>query len=130
VTGLSKLASIIVLLPGLALILWGGSTVLGFFVSPPESSPGLSGLIGGIVFLVIGIAEVLAGIGILRGAEWGRRIGIFSSVIFGAVLLLYGASLRSEWYFELYVLIVAPVFVVYAYSAIVLTYRWRRPGPA
>lgn len=86
VTRLSKLAGIVVGLSGLAATAVGGWALVD---SPSAGS--YSGIVQmlGIGILAIGLPALLAGIGILRGAGWGRGIGILYSLSLGLVSLAW-----------------------------------------
>jgi len=77
--------------------------------------------------IVIGLVQLLGGIGILRGAEWGRPIGGMFSLLFG-ILSLQWARIQGRAADDISALILGLVFVLFAYSAIVLMFRWRRPS--
>ena len=119
----------------MAMLLVGvGQTVLGAGLvwyypdgfSPGSGSRGIVTLIG-IGTLMIAAPQLLGGIGILRGAEWGRRIAILCSVTFGLNAFFLVDLTRREGNLLLVVLF-GLAFVLYAYSFIVLWLRWRRPA--
>jgi hypothetical protein len=83
VTRLSKVAGVIVLLLGLAVTAYGGYGVV-WSATSDSYLKGISILIASVV-VVMGLPALLAGIGILRGAEWGRVIGIIYSLSLGLV---------------------------------------------
>jgi len=130
VTRLSKVAGIIILLPGLGLTAYGG-----WFMADPFGGPdlpsGLEGVLIGVGILVIGLCALLGGIGILRGAEWGRWIGIFCGVSFGLGSLAFIGDIEAHIVARgenfLLTLLLRLAFVMFTYSAIVLMFRWRRP---
>jgi len=80
VTRHSKVAGVVLLPVGLGLTAIGGYAVADPFGAQAQSSRWIGQLFGSIV-LVIGLPALLGGIGILRGATWGRGIGILYSVI-------------------------------------------------
>ena len=86
VTRLSKVAGILVGVTGLAATAFGGWAIVD-----SASAGSYAWLVQMIGFgiLVIGLPALLAGIGILRGAEWGRGIGILYSLSLGLVLFAW-----------------------------------------
>lgn len=97
-------------------------------MTTPDTSPpthGIASLVG-IVITMIGLVQLLGGIGILRGAEWGRPIGGMFSLLFGILSLQWALTKRREAD-DISAFILGSVFVLFAYSAIVLMFRWRRP---
>ncbi len=118
VTGLSKVAGLIILLTALPWIAVGGDWL------------GIVDLVG-LVIMVIAIVQLIAGIGILAGSEGARVIGIVYSFASGAGLLVGFRELlmaiNDDTVF-IDALTSAPGFVLYAYSFIVLWLRWRRPA--
>ena len=143
VTGLAKIAGLIILLFGLAwtalgviLTLAGGAAKVGSSSTAlPEFVNGIGDVIAGlgIVILVVAIIELLGGIGILLSKDWGRIIGIIYSLIFGAgsVFIVLGGSRASS---DSDVannggfgaLIFGLVFLIgYLYSLVILGIRWR-----
>jgi len=97
-------------------------------LTTPDTSPPTHGIafLFGSGIIVIGLVQLLGGIGILRGAEWGQYIGIMSSLLFGGGSLQWALAKRQEAD-DLSALILGLVVVLFAYSAIVLMFRWRRP---
>jgi hypothetical protein len=85
----------------------------------------------GVVILIVAIVEIFGGIGTLFGRTFGRAIGIFYSLIFGAFLLvgLTGATRASDVTNDSSagggVIIVLVMFLLYLYTLIVLLLRWR-----
>lgn len=124
VTGLSKVAGIIILLVGFGLTAVGGDAWADPFGVQPQSSRWIGELFGSIL-VVTGLPGLLTGIGILRGAEWGRVIGIIYSVLFGLASFAWGINNRTgpdNRYTPLFGL---ALVLLFAYSAIVLIARWR-----
>jgi len=136
VTRLSKVAGIIILISGLGLTAFGGYGV----VSSISSQPFLWEIVAFIasVVIVIGLPGLLGGIGILRGAGWGRGIGIFYSVSLGLVSLtvtianMVGLDIEAGRVVEAEpkISLGLPFVLLFTYSAIVLMFRWRRPATA
>lgn len=110
VTRLAKLAAAILILFGILFTLGGLLFNLRDF----------GGLFGagfaslGIVFLVIGIIETLAGIGAWRGNGVGRVVGI----IFGVLGALLSVSVGLVY------------LLLFGYVARVLPFRWKAPVTA
>ena len=142
VTGLAKIAGIVILLNGIVWTLfWGAATVLGVAAKGYLDNLGGSGVgdaIGGAIatvgvfFLVVAILELLVGVGVLMSKEWGRIGGVVYSLIFGAVTLLIGLSAfgaRSDSVDTSGAMTGGIIFLVlaigYIYSLIVLAMRWR-----
>jgi hypothetical protein len=90
----------------------------------------------GVVILVVAIVEIFGGIGALFGRGFGRAIGIFYSLLFGAFLLvgLTGATRASDVTSDGStgggVAIVLVMFLLYLYTLIVLLVRWRGKATA
>lgn len=90
----------------------------------------------GVVILVVAIVEIFGGLGALFGRGFGRAIGIFYSLIFGAFLLvgLTGATRASGVTSDSStgggVAIVLVMFLLYLYTLIVLLLRWRGKAKA
>jgi hypothetical protein len=140
VTGLAKLAGIIVLVFGL---LWTAIGVLITFLggaakvgSSGTALPEFVNSVGdvvagfGIVILVIAIVEVLGGIGVLMSKDWGRIIGIVYSLLFGfgSVFIVIGGINASNVTDSggLVTLVIGLVFLIgYLYSLFALGVRWR-----
>lgn len=144
VTGLAKIAGLIILLFGLAwtalgviLTLAGGAAKVGSSSTAlPEFVNGIGDIVAGlgIVILVVAVIELLGGIGILLSKEWGRIIGMIYSLIFGAgsVFIVLGGSRASSVSDSASsnggfgALIFGLVFLIgYLYSLVVLGVRWR-----
>ena len=85
----------------------------------------------GIVILVLAVIEVFGGLGVIFGKTFGRAIGIFYSLVFGAILLagVSGSARASDVTGSdaatgsAVVLLV--MFLLYLYSLVVLLIRWR-----
>jgi K+ transporter len=73
-------------------------------------------LVTGVLGMVLGIAFLLTGFGVLRGRSWARRIGIVLSII-GALLLLPSllSSLQGDWTSLVLALLLAVLFVLTAW---------------
>ena len=129
VTRLSKVAGIIILFVGLGLTAYGGYGVV-WSATSDSSLKAISVFIASVV-LVIGLPALIGGIGILRGAEWGRGIGILYSVSLGLVSLDWTiANILGPGNF-LSTLLFGLTFVLFCtYSAIELIARWRGPAIA
>jgi hypothetical protein len=122
VTPLSKLAGGLLVLSGLVGIVFVPPAGLMLVFLVRSASELLELVFFGIGILVIAIVVFAGGIGILRAAEWGRVIGIGSSVLLGAVSLATAIVSPDGIVFLL-------PFGLYASSAIVLIARWRGPAP-
>jgi hypothetical protein len=130
VTRVSKSAGIVLLALGLGLVAYGGAFAASDHPGLAAASRGVS-LVIGMLIIVSGFPEVLVGIAILRGKEWGRSVGIVLSVIFGVWTFLVAIG-----YTEVGINgigdpgepIYAPAFAAYAYSLFVLLARWRGPA--
>jgi hypothetical protein len=139
VTGLSKIAAVILIINGILwTLLWGGVVALGAAAKGSLDSIGgtafgdaVGGALAvvGIFFLVIAVLELLVGVGAWMGKEWGRIGGIVYSLFFGAVLLLSGLSALgardSDTNAAGGALIVLVFAAAYVYTLIVLAVRWR-----
>jgi hypothetical protein len=134
VTGLAKIASGILIVVGLlitvfGLLLVGGGALLGTYGQ--SDLPGLAGPFGalfagiGVVVIILGVIEVLAGIGSWRGSGAGRVVGIIYGVLgaLGGISGLSsgdsGGSLGS-----------IVTLVLFGYVAVVLLFRWKAPVTA
>jgi hypothetical protein len=131
VTLRSTSAGIIVVLLGFG---WNAMSA-SVFVSTAVFGGSIRGNLELVGYVILGIAVVhlLAGIGVLLGKSWGRIIGIISSLLFGAGSLPLALSADHVRFVEAGIrdgIIFGPVFVLYAYSLIVLMARWRRPASA
>ena len=142
VTGLAKVAGIVILLFGLfwgaiggLILLAGGLTKAG---SGSTSFAQFGDAVGnfiagfGIVILVLAIIELIAGIGILMSKDWARVAGIVYSLIFGVgsifiVLAGVGAgNADSGTGAAASTLVFGLVFLVgYLYALFALGMRWR-----
>jgi hypothetical protein len=132
------IAGIILLVLGALGILLGGAIMLGgavvgnayrdLILDQPGVTPDIANAVGGmiaivgLILLAWSLAYVAAGIGGLRGREWGRILGIVVAII-GVLfwlLGLAGGGDRSGIIFVL-VLFACHAWVLFAYGA-----RWRR----
>ena len=142
VTGLAKIAGLILLVFGLLWTGIGALFVLGGAAAKVGGSnagiPGLGNAVGdfiagfGIVILVIAVIEILGGIGVMLSREWGRIIGICYALIFGfgSVFIVAGGAsannVRADTTGGGVALVIGLVFLLgYAYALIVLMARWR-----
>jgi hypothetical protein len=139
VTGLARIAAVILIANGvLWTLFWGAIVVLGAAAKGSLDSFGgtsfgdtVGGAIAavGIFFLVIAILELLVGVGSWMGKEWGRIGGIVYSLLFGGVLLLSGLSALGAGSNGTNTaggaLIILALAAAYIYTLIVLAVRWR-----
>ena len=127
VTGLAKIAAGILIVVGLLIV--GGGALLGTYGQ--SDLPGLAGPFGalfagiGVVVVVLGVIEVLAGIGSWRGSGAGRVVGIIYGVL-GALGGVSGLS-SGDSGGSLGSLI---TLVLFGYVAVVLLFRWKAPATA
>jgi hypothetical protein len=117
VTRLSKVAGVIVVLVGLVLTALGAFLVWVFHDGFSSGSGIRFIALLGVGILVIGPPALLAGIGILRGKDWGRIIGIVYSLLLVVLSLFFPLSIDID----------VPIFALSAYTLIVLIARWREP---
>lgn len=134
VTGLAKIAAGILIVVGLLItvlgvLLVGGGALLGTYGQ--SDLPGLAGPFGaifagiGVVVIVLGVIELLAGIGSWRGSGAGRVVGIIYGVL-GALGGISGLS-SSNSGGSLGSII---TLVLFGYVAVVLLFRWKAPATA
>jgi hypothetical protein len=128
VTTFSKVAGIIIVLVGLGLTALGGGAFVFSVLAYTGDSQGLGEWFG-LVLLVIGVGVLLPGIGILRGEEWGRAIGIFYGGLAGFLSFGFGQESLKDGR-VLSALICGLVVVASVYVVIVLLARWRGPATA
>jgi hypothetical protein len=128
VTRLSKSAGIVILLVGLGLTL-AGASIAAYSILASDVSTAYIGLSFGIVQLAFGVPQLVSGIGVLRGAMWGRRLGVFVSVTVGLISFFLAQVAGKEGHVPL-VLVFGSAFLFYAYSLIVLVARWRASAAA
>jgi hypothetical protein len=134
----SKFAGTLIVLIGFVLTDIGAHFVV--YAARSEPTYAAIGEFVGYVIIAIALVEILSGIGILLSKSWARTIGIGCCFLLGAAslgLALSGGSLPIAWQdaptwmpAAPNWLIFGPAFVLYAYSHLVLMFRWRRPGPA
>lgn len=134
VTGLAKIAAAILIVVGLLITLFGvllvgGGALLGTYGQ--SDLPGLAGPFGalfaaaGVIVIVIGVIEVLAGIGSWRGSGAGRVVGIIYGVL-GALGGISGLS-SGDSGTSLGSII---TLVLFGYVAVVLLFRWKASATA
>jgi hypothetical protein len=131
VTGLAKIAAVILIVLG-TIVTLAGVLVLagGAFIGTASSQtelPYLAGAVGGIlaffgiVIAGIGIIEVLAGIGAWRGSGAGRITGIVLSVLF-VLFGLLGLGNSGDNSSPLFSLLIV---LLYGFVAAALAFRWK-----
>ena len=146
VTGLAKLAGVVLLVFGLIWTGLGGLiTFVGGAAKVGSSSTALPEFVNsvgdvvagfGIVILVIAIIEIIGAVGVLLSKGWGRVIGIIYSLIFGlgSVFIVLG-GMRANDVTDTssggtVTLVIGLVFLIgYVYALFTLGLRWRgRPA--
>lgn len=142
VTGLAKLAGLILLVFGLLWTAIGALIVVGGAATKVGSSgtyfADYGGAFGdfiagfGIVILIIAIVELIAGIGVLMSKEWGRIIGIAYALIFGfgSVFIVLGgvgaSGNNTTSSGGAVTLVIGLAFLLgYLFSLFALGVRWR-----
>jgi hypothetical protein len=134
VTLLSRLAGVWIVSMGTGLAYIGPQFVT--YAGASRASMASLGVAIGIAVVIIGLIELLGGIGILKGKGGGRWTGIGYSVFFGALALqlaFIDGSISTAWIFaparfatpagRLF----GPIFVGYAYALVVLSPAGVRP---
>ena len=101
-SALTKIAAALLLFMGGITTLVGVFFVLGAAIltraANQQGVPGLGTVVGGtlaviaVVVLVIGIVEMLGGVGVWRGSGWGRVVGL----IYGVLGLLLGLAVTLD----------------------------------
>ena len=144
VTGLARIAGLIVALVACvwiffgAIIIVGGALTKGLFDnlgSGTDVSNAVGGAVAvfGIIILVLALIELAGGLGALFGKDWGRVISIIYALLFGIATLLIGlsalASGRGDSTISNGAMGGAVFFlahaIAYLFAAIVLVVRWR-----
>ena len=80
----------------------------------------------GAVVTALAVVEVVAAIGVWAGRGWGRILGLLYAIVFGtgSLLVLVGSLDRSPA--PIGVALALGWFLVYAFVAVTLVWRWKR----
>ncbi len=133
---LSKIGSLFLMVMGVLISLGGLAIVAGGGVlTAIDDQSGFADAVGGaiavfgVVIVVIGALQLLAGIGAWRGSGVGRVLGVIFGVLFGLIALGAGAARTTDATTGVSVG-GGPVAIViaagYLYTAAVFIFVWRR----
>jgi hypothetical protein len=133
ITGLARLAAVILLLFGVWFAILGALTILAALDPSGFMGRQIGDAFGavargtvvfvGIGVLLVAIVEIAAAIGIWRGAGWGRVLGSVYAIVFalgsaGVLVLTHGPSTGS-------MALAVGILIAYIFVALVLAVRWR-----
>lgn len=96
-----------------------------------EDVPGLADALGGfvvivgVIVVVYSLVYLFGGVGVLRGRDWGRVMGIVVAVISGLVWFGILASPSDQANTQSSVVVSAILLLAHAYVFVVLIFRWR-----